>query len=478
MLPAVRTWAVSKISDTVGNYLTVTYGGGAQDTLNGQLYPTEIDYTANDSQGLAAYNSVKFTYTQRPDISPVYQAGTVMLPTQLLAHVKTYAGAGIVSDYRISYNYAGPAVGRNEIAMITLCDSDQTGANCLAPTSFTWQGSRNALTYSSHVNTLAQFRTRSKPNNFIADFNGDGLTDAVVLLGQNENCPSSTGSVFTGSQNGITYSPSNMTVTYNPAYPSGVPADCNGLTSFYTGLTELFDYNGDGITDVLVEDHDNNAENQYYLLNEDSPTHFATVDPGRTLFVNEAGGRAITGDFNGDGLSDIFDQLDPTDLANSYVLQSNGDGTFTRTGPIGNHMHDDDSILFPGDFDGDGCTDLLVQNTNYAAADEIVYECNPAAPSFLLPFGDWINQLNHNITLGDFNGDGKTDILLTAGHRLRRFTFRPVPERKKSTIFSITATEPLSILQATRSCLATLTGTARRISPSCQSLAPWCIPLR
>ncbi len=40
----VRLWAVNKISDTVGNYLTVSY---IEDSVNGEYRPTQIDYTGN-----------------------------------------------------------------------------------------------------------------------------------------------------------------------------------------------------------------------------------------------------------------------------------------------------------------------------------------------------------------------------------------------------------------------------------------------
>ena len=57
-----RDWALNKVSDTKGNYFTVTY---VNDTVYGQAYPTQIDYTGNAAAGLAAYNSVRFVYDGR-----------------------------------------------------------------------------------------------------------------------------------------------------------------------------------------------------------------------------------------------------------------------------------------------------------------------------------------------------------------------------------------------------------------------------
>ena len=73
---AVRVWAQNKVSDTKGNYLTVSY---VEDKTNGQYYPSRIDYTGNTAAGLTTpYNSVRFFYVTRPDIVPMYDVGSLM----------------------------------------------------------------------------------------------------------------------------------------------------------------------------------------------------------------------------------------------------------------------------------------------------------------------------------------------------------------------------------------------------------------
>lgn len=52
-------WLVSKISDTKGNYMTVTYGG---DASTNDFYPLRIDYTGNDVMGVVPYASIRFSY--------------------------------------------------------------------------------------------------------------------------------------------------------------------------------------------------------------------------------------------------------------------------------------------------------------------------------------------------------------------------------------------------------------------------------
>ncbi|RJQ47777.1 MAG: hypothetical protein C4528_04055, partial [Gammaproteobacteria bacterium] len=116
----VRLWAVNKIEDRVGNYLTVTY---TEDNPNGDYYPTRIDYTGNSNAGLTPYNSVQFQYQIRPDITPLYEAGSLIQTTVRLTNVKTYTGTTLVKDYRLAYDQSA-ATQRSRLTSITECAGD------------------------------------------------------------------------------------------------------------------------------------------------------------------------------------------------------------------------------------------------------------------------------------------------------------------------------------------------------------------
>jgi len=196
----VRLWAVDKITDTKGNYLTATY---TNDTTNGQIYPTRVDYTGNAGASLSTYNSVQFTYsTSRSDVTPTYQAGSLQQTTALLTHVKTYQGANLVLDYQLAYR-AGTLSLHSRLTSVTLCDSG--GSNCLAPTTFGWQGGSGLPTMTGTSISTTQGYTL-----LAGDFTGDGLTDAVSL---NNTCPSG-GVIYSGSSGG-SFSAASMTATYH-----------------------------------------------------------------------------------------------------------------------------------------------------------------------------------------------------------------------------------------------------------------------
>lgn len=167
----VRSWAINKVSDTKGNYFAVTY---TNDAVNGQLYPTRIDYTGNAAAGLAPYNSVRFLYnTARPDAMPAYHMGALLKTTVLITNVQTYTGETLVSDYRFTYAQ-GTTTGRTQLTSITACD----GASiCLPATTLTWQN--GTVTPTLMTNAGGQDGTVVNSRPYLGDFNGDGRTDIL-----------------------------------------------------------------------------------------------------------------------------------------------------------------------------------------------------------------------------------------------------------------------------------------------------------
>jgi hypothetical protein len=376
-----REWLVDKVTDTSGNYFSVTY---TDDQTNGQAYPARIDYTGNSAAGLAPYNSVRFGYDlSRVDSIPTYQAGSPQKYTALLTDIRTYAGSTEVLDYKLGYR-AGTSTLHSRVTSVRLCDASET--NCLATTNFTWQGGTALTSMSGTANSLAQGMGLTA-----GDFNADGLTDAVVL---NSSCTSGE-EIYAGSNTG-TFTPTSMTANYTywmtGPPPSEVPY--SGPACF-EGTPLIGDLNGDGFADVM--------QNLQYWIDGTDPHWSSFVGPllnTTTGALNQQGSvdttlprMIILGDFNGDGRMDGYGAA-----PSRGIYTSNGDGTFTESPSILTSNH-----LYGGDFDGDGCTDVLGQDT----PDEIVYTCNPAVATASVP-----NLNSTNIITGDFNGDLSTDLLI------------------------------------------------------------------
>lgn len=62
-------WVLTKVSDTVGNYFTVTYEG---DAFDHEAYPVRIDYTGNDNAALVPYASIRLDYEFNRNIATTY----------------------------------------------------------------------------------------------------------------------------------------------------------------------------------------------------------------------------------------------------------------------------------------------------------------------------------------------------------------------------------------------------------------------
>jgi hypothetical protein len=122
----VRTWAMNKLSDTKGNYLTFTY---TEDGTNGDFYPARIDYTGNSAAGLTPNNSIRLVYETRPDITPLYDGGSLIKSTVRLSKVQTYAKVSnvdtLVKGYRLAYDVSATTQ-RSRLTSLTECDETGT----------------------------------------------------------------------------------------------------------------------------------------------------------------------------------------------------------------------------------------------------------------------------------------------------------------------------------------------------------------
>ena len=379
-----REWAINKISDAVGNYLTVTYncapsGSTCTDVdrvVNGEVYPLRVDYTGNAAAGVSPYNSVQFSYASRSDWAPFYQAGGVSKTTVVLTNIKTYQGSTLVSDYRLAYR-AGSSTLHSRLTSITQCAGDGT---CLPPTTFGWQGGAGPLNYS---NAPTPITITSDSQVVAADFNGDGLTDlAAILYGGDYpgSCPPFP--VYLGQQSfGFNYS-SDYALT-------------NGAANAGAQWCFVYLYNTilapDGTSDILMSVVAGRDQNP-----QPSPNRFASLltSAGNINLSTYTGGSLpiATGDYNGDGIADFVSP--DSDSSNQFVYFGTTSGSFNIGPPLA--VYTQDTV----DFDGDGCTDAM----GYLVS-SVEYFCNPAVSSITAPFA--IGPKNY----GDFNGDGKTDVI-------------------------------------------------------------------
>jgi hypothetical protein len=222
----------------------------------------------------------------------------------------------------------------------------------------------------------------------VQDFNGDGIPDLLLSYSVDNSL-----TALLGKGDG----------TFTEAKGSPI------TTNYGSSPVVAADFNGDGIPDLA-------AAGGYYLIvllgNGDGT--FTEVPITSSMITGaESFSSMVVGDFNSDGIPDLA-TVDLGDETISIFL-GNGDGTFRR-GPIlsvSTIFSDSPVTLTTGDFNGDSKPDLAVPI--YASGSVAVFLGNgdgtfQSASGSPLPAG----QAPNRIAVGDFNGDGIADLFVGA----------------------------------------------------------------
>ena len=163
------------------------------------------------------------------------------------------------------------------------------------------------------------------------------------------------------------------------------------------------DFNGDRKSDALWHNAIS-GENYVFLMNGAavlSDSNYTNSVPDMTWKV------AATGDFDGDGRADIFWRRANGD---NYIFFMDGttvkaNSTYTNSVPDANW-----EIAGAGDFNGDGKVDVLWRNAS--TGENYIFLMNGGTVLASSNFINSVPDTRWNVAgVGDFNGDGKSDIL-------------------------------------------------------------------
>jgi len=151
------------------------------------------------------------------------------------------------------------------------------------------------------------------------------------------------------------------------------------------------------------------------------------------------------GDFDGDGKTDVFAAVPQADGSRQWSYSARGVANFTVLKTVSAAAHTLYGLPQPGDFNGDGVTDLFVTEPRLDGAWQWKYAPGGA--------GDFVNLayatiLPADLRFGDFNADRKTDV----------FAVAPQPDGSQQWVYSAGGAANFVVLKTVSAVLDTLYG--------------------
>ena len=498
---AVRVWAVNKVKDRKGNYYSIDYQIDTVGPEQVSQRPISISY---------AGNTIEFGYEANMDVEQVamFDSGGAMSKNAWrLKSITTKVGGSTVRKYTLGYTQSQSSA-RSMLTSLQECGYYESGSTlCLPATVITMTQPVSGEGSLTLQGTADDFTTTAPTNNFttVVDLNGDGKSDLVRYKGEVNGVPTwgvrlggtgaeqawptaagitnnrilwgdfngdgktdfvregngvwhrclSTGSGFSCSVVTLPAPPSDANI-YNQAsgdfdgdgridiavyqgHDSNVSkwticlasdAGFNCTAQVYgpterndtPGLSNMMiaDFNGDGRADIAGYGLGTNYSDRWQVAFSNFSTNSAgtvtssgfILGPGQTIATKQWAYKSVVADFNGDGMADLIAGYNdagvghPTDW---QVCLSTGTGTFNCSWWAGRVENREQGLL--GDFNGDGRTDIAQWTGSYwqvclSAGYRLV--CNPWGSAVPEDQGNW----DHGNMTGDFDGNGKTDIAI------------------------------------------------------------------
>lgn len=415
----VLLWLLNEVCDKNGNYYTVTY----QQNEGGEHYPLRIDYSGNKNAGIAPSKSIRFTYTERPVTNVTYIKSSQLHTAHKLKTISIYNGENCIKKYDLDYA-STPVTGIPILKSITEYGSDNTVF--YNPTKFEWSVLDNyAITQASS----GRYEELEKAEIYTGDFNGDGKTDMIAVPGSGAKWKE--WRLFLSQGDGrMTFETSGE---IDSKYKQLVTGDFNGdgkdeflqivkgsrasMSSDSPAAIQVLNDSGDESDSIVKISMVSPVEHIAMSLAENDSaqaislqTQSADIQYHVWTHYESSDCEVVSGDFNGDGVSDLliyYPGETTYKIINSLWSNSTssiqGFGTTTKL-----ESEYDWEDVYLGDFNGDGKTDIM--NVSKSGYNLMIADEN-GIPRYAKK-GVW-PQSDYRLSFGDFNGDGKTDILAT-----------------------------------------------------------------
>ncbi|MDV3661060.1 hypothetical protein CMU70_11380 [Elizabethkingia anophelis] len=426
---------IVKWIDAQGNYITYKYVQGDRVAI---IY--SIEWGGNETTGTPHFNKIDFNYIRRDLREIAYLSGDPYIQNYILSDIEVNTSGSLFKKYSIEYEKDNKGNGYQFVKSITESNSKEENAS---PVAFKYQESNSSEWKSTWMNDF------STSDVLYGDFDGDGKIDILrytdkgiewyvtvfddfkpfsinvgllnitreqfkkakainILTPDNEVLPRQCFVIYSPLDSSSSDNKKDLEITVFSIDPeskqlrkelvkiipgnvydnSTAPTPVHDVTDTWTvtsveDLREM-DVDGDGISDLIITLKDTvykrvpsptSADYQNtiitivgtiyrYLIvqpNETELQKMASIvylgDSSRDFFVNNL----KIGDFNGDGIVD-FVYFDVVGRPYLTMIKKSSSGTFYASSALYSDMviegFRDDAVV--GDFTGDGKTDLMV----------------------------------------------------------------------------------------------------------------------
>lgn len=405
-------WRLSSMYDKFGNQVDFHY----EVSSDRESRISKIFYTRNTITGLEPYNEVTFIYETRDDDNFTAVAGSVINQTVLLGKIKIKTEGQNYKEYEFKY-------GKDNIHSY-LQEVIEYGSDGSQLNSTRLKYGDSGVAFQSVSSTTFGFGFSGHEYN-AGDYNGDGITDMMVASYDISDTGLRRYQVFN------IYTKSSNAFFNSPSPNISIAANWLGNSSKNFRLYSGSDFDGDSRDDILWTRINLGVLDKIIItrLNGDATAKIADHEFAAPTYYlwdanvpNPNGPSVIEGDFDGDGLVDYItlsgDNTKPNPhLSFPFKNPSEINYPIFRNASLGEPFRLDFSgypdQVFVLDFDGNGTEDLMyiigttckvVTFVKKTGGFGIRYETKVLYTSSY-------PTSSHEIYLGDFNGDNKTDLL-------------------------------------------------------------------
>lgn len=270
----------------------------------------------------------------------------------------------------------------------------------------------------SNVATFEVYAPQPGPSLFIGQFT-QYMSESLIA---NSLVPDVNGDgradlvLVTLGPNGLQSSPTYVPVIrYGQA--DGTFSMSNPLVSFplqiSPGMVLSGDFNGDGHTDLIMFGSQGSGSSSYQVLLNDGTGNFTASGSGSLPATSSA--QALVGDFNHDGKLDFAYAGSTTGQPFSLYL-GNGDGTFGTPIPAGASLGGVPALATATDLNGDGYTDIVYLENFYNLPSQIRMLLSASGGSYMDTSVGGLPSPSLGFVVADFNNDHIPDIFAINGN--------------------------------------------------------------